>query len=122
VKTDGERIGRQGCRRNGAASDIGLGNCEAKLAAGARVVMVDRDGRPVDPSRQIAAPADAKNLTETLDGALRLANEMLLFPSEELSTFPRQVQSNPSHYCGGFCCCAPLAHGRRRRNTVTAKT
>ena len=27
----------------GAASGIGLGNCEGKLAAGARVVMVDRD-------------------------------------------------------------------------------
>jgi hypothetical protein len=43
VKTDGERIGRQGCRRNGAASGIGLGNYEAKLAGGARLVMVDRD-------------------------------------------------------------------------------
>lgn len=27
--------------------------------------------------------------------ALRLAHEMLLFPSEELSTFPGQVQSGP---------------------------
>jgi ribitol 2-dehydrogenase len=38
-----KEFGRQGCRRNGTASGIGLASSEAKLAAGARVVMVDRD-------------------------------------------------------------------------------
>src|SRR5205085_4791401 len=42
-ETYGKRIGRQGCRRDRAASGIGLASTEAMLAAGSRVVMVDRD-------------------------------------------------------------------------------
>ena len=34
---------------------------------------------------------------------------------------PRYAGSNTSHYCGGFYCCALLAHGRRYRNAVTAR-
>jgi hypothetical protein len=32
--------------------------------------------------------------------SLRLAHEMLLFPSEELSAFPGQVQATPKSCCG----------------------
>jgi Replication protein C C-terminal region len=42
-KNYGERIGREGRRRDRGCLGIGLASAEAMLAAGSRVVMVDRD-------------------------------------------------------------------------------
>ena len=39
----GERIGRKVAAVTGAGSGIGLASTEAMLAAGSRVVMIDRD-------------------------------------------------------------------------------